>query len=219
MNSPVNYVDPMGTSIFNSALTNTNAAQQSYHSGAGSLSWDGSTGFDSAYQGMPAGSGGGTDWVSMAKEVAWGFVPGSGGIDIYDAFAAGSIGLGVFYIATELPILKPFKAVYNFLKRAGKKVERFTPDRVLPNTKHGDPIPDVDLPHSQLGRNASGNSSAREWMPKEGGGITATRRIDFTDHGTPDIHPNPHQHRLVPNNYNIAPRGGYSPAKAEPLEY
>ena len=95
----------------------------------------------------------------------------------------------------------------------------FSPDRKLPRTKHGDPIPDVDRPHTQLGRNASGEPAAREWMPGDNGNMTATRRIDFTDHGTPDIHPNPHQHPLTPNNPKLAPKGGYVPGKAIPLKY
>lgn len=58
-----------------------------------------------------------------------------------------------------------------------------------------------------------------EWMYDESGNLTATRRIDFTDHGTPDIHPYPHQHTLTPNNPSTAPKGGYQPSKAEPLVY
>lgn len=98
------------------------------------------------------------------------------------------------------------------------KSGHYTPDRRLPRTKHGDPIPDTDAPHSQLGRNRDGEPAAREWMPDEKGGITATRDIEFTDHGTPDIHPNPHQHTLTPNNPATAPMGGYQRAPAEPLE-
>jgi RHS repeat-associated protein len=57
------------------------------------------------------------------------------------------------------------------------KSGHYTPDRRLPRTKHGDPIPDTDAPHSQLGRNRDGEPAAREWMPDEKGGITATRDI------------------------------------------
>lgn len=95
----------------------------------------------------------------------------------------------------------------------------YTPDRQLPRTKHGDPIPDADTPHSQLGKNRDGEPAAREWVDDGNGGITANRDIEFTDHGTPEIHPNPHQHQLTPNNPDTAPRGGYKRGKAEDLEY
>jgi hypothetical protein len=31
-------------------------------------------------------------------------------------------------------------------------------------------------------------------------------------------HPNPHKHRLTPNNPQTAPRGGYTPGPPEPLQ-
>ena len=94
--------------------------------------------------------------------------------------------------------------------------------RQIPRTKHGDPIPDVDVPHTQLGQridNGITYDQAVEWMPKpDGSGIRATRRIDFSDHGFPADHPNPHQHILKPNNPKIDPKGGYTPGPPEPLQ-
>jgi hypothetical protein len=67
------------------------------------------------------------------------------------------------------------------------------PTRELPTTEHGVKIPDTDAAHSQLGTRSGRRGEyrqAREW--DENG--TEVRDIDFTDHGRPDKHANPHQH-------------------------
>jgi hypothetical protein len=79
-----------------------------------------------------------------------------------------------------------------------RKQDVFAPDRKLPMTKHGRPIPDTDAPHTQLGFNEGSKGSyvkAREF-DKDGNVI---RDIEFTDHGRPHNHTNPHQHRKMPN--------------------
>lgn len=48
-------------------------------------------------------------------------------------------------------------------------------------------------------------------------GVTATKDIDFSNHLTPKIHPNPHQHTLTPNNPTLAPKGGYYRGLAQPF--
>ncbi len=67
-----------------------------------------------------------------------------------------------------------------------------------------EPIPDVDRPHSQIGHVISKNANrtytqARVWDYDENGILTHVKDIDFTDHGRPAVHPNPHQHRYIPN--------------------
>jgi hypothetical protein len=93
----------------------------------------------------------------------------------------------------------------------------YTPDRTLPTDKQGVPIPDVNAPHSQLGRSKpkfGSEPQAREWDYGSNGQLQPQRDIDFTDHGFPDAHPHvPHQHALTPNNPTIAPKGGYSREK------
>jgi hypothetical protein len=96
-----------------------------------------------------------------------------------------------------------------------KSSDVYAPDRPLPNTGNGVPIPDINAPHTQLGAKASDRQpgvtypQAREF-DKDGKPV---RTIDFTDHGQPDIHPNPHQHRHEPNK-----TGGTPERKpAEPL--
>ena len=77
------------------------------------------------------------------------------------------------------------------------------------------PVPEADVPHTELGTKGSKKRpgetypQAREF-DKNGKPI---RDIDFTDHGTPNKHPNPHQHRREEN-----PTGGTRTREgAEPL--
>lgn len=98
----------------------------------------------------------------------------------------------------------------------------YVPDRPLPRTPHGDPIPDViDAPHTQLGTRGSGPNAygqARQWeFDPDTGNLVPTRDIDFTDHGFPAGHPNPHQHSLTPNSPAVAPRGGMIRGGPEPF--
>lgn len=78
----------------------------------------------------------------------------------------------------------------------------YAPDRPLPLDEDGKHVPDTDVPHTQLGtRNGEKGKypQAREF--DENG--RPVRDIDFTDHGRPDKHPFPHQHRWKEN-----PTGG-----------
>ncbi len=75
------------------------------------------------------------------------------------------------------------------------------PDRKSPRA-NGEPAPDVNHPHTQLGHKKGRNGTypqAREF--DENG--KPVRDIDFTDHGRPKGHSNPHQHPYNPN-----PTGG-----------
>lgn len=108
----------------------------------------------------------------------------------------------------------------NVAAGAKGKPGSYTPDRTLPTDKQGVPVPDSPDPHTQLGRSKPKYGSepqAREWDHGSNGKLQPKRDIDFTDHGTPDIHPNPHQHALTPNNPALAPKGGYQRGPQEPL--
>lgn len=123
--------------------------------------------------------------------------------------------LGLDALGAVIPFATGLGTTYK-----ASKSGRYIPDRVLPRSKHGDPLPDADLPHSQLGRSPKkyGNEpQAREWGYNDKGNLVPKRDIDFSDHNFPDIHPNPHQHTLTPNNPATAPRGGYRRGDPEPL--
>jgi Flp pilus assembly pilin Flp len=89
----------------------------------------------------------------------------------------------------------------------------YAPDRELPRDRHGNPVPDVDAPHTQLGTSRGRRGSYTTAREFDANG-QETRTIDFTDHGRPSEHPYPHQHRRLPNETGGTPqRGG-----AEPVE-
>ena len=98
------------------------------------------------------------------------------------------------------------------------KFGSYRPNRKLPRDKHGNNIPDTNVPHTQLGTKKGRNgdyTQAREWGYDSNGKLVPKRDIDFTDHGRPSNHPNPHQHRYIEN-----PTGGTMKRskKPEPLE-
>lgn len=99
-------------------------------------------------------------------------------------------------------------------KKKKKYPPTYFPDRPLPQTEHGVHIPDTDAPHTQLGTEEGRKGpypQAREF-DKDGQPI---RDGDFTDHGRPHNHPNPHQHKWNENQTG----GTKSRSKdAEPLE-
>ncbi|HKO59004.1 MAG TPA: RHS repeat-associated core domain-containing protein [Thermoanaerobaculia bacterium] len=74
----------------------------------------------------------------------------------------------------------------------------------LPRDAHGNEMPDpaaAGRPHTQLGSRTTPTkgeapySQVREWNGNAQGG----RRIDFSNHNEPAVHPNPHQHVIQPN--------------------
>jgi len=80
----------------------------------------------------------------------------------------------------------------------------YAPNRPLPRDEHGNPLPEPDAvgAHTQLGVRSGRNgpyTQAREF----GADNKPVKDVDFTDHGRPDIHENPHQHTYEPN-----PTGG-----------
>lgn len=82
----------------------------------------------------------------------------------------------------------------------------------LPATEDGVPIPEADVSHTEIGiREGSKGPYLQSREFDENG--NPVKEIDFTDHGTPNIHPNPHQHIRKDN-----PSGGTrSREDAEPL--
>ncbi|WP_198043672.1 RHS repeat-associated core domain-containing protein [Janthinobacterium sp. 1_2014MBL_MicDiv] len=95
----------------------------------------------------------------------------------------------------------------------------YRPARALPRDAHGNPMSDSVLPHTQLGtatsRRAGEYTQAREWGYDEKGNLVPIRDIDFTDHGRPQNHTNPHQHDYVPNPTGGTPQHGL----AKPMEW
>jgi RHS repeat-associated protein len=91
-----------------------------------------------------------------------------------------------------------------------KNTSVYAPDRGLPrddNTK--EPVPDTDVPHTQLGTKKGSKGAYPQAREFDAYG-KPVRDIDFTDHGRPQDHTNPHQHLYEPN-----PTGG-TPQRGDP---
>jgi hypothetical protein len=52
-------------------------------------------------------------------------------------------------------------------------------------------------PHTRLGKSSSSPNAHNQAAEFDGAG-KPIKEIDFTDHGAPGAHPNPHQHRINP---------------------
>jgi RHS repeat-associated protein len=70
----------------------------------------------------------------------------------------------------------------------------------LPRKPNGEPMPDPEAtgPHTQLGSNEGRNGSYNQAREFDANG-NPVRDVDFTDHGRPSNHPNPHQHKYQEN--------------------
>ncbi|MFM8899896.1 MAG: RHS repeat-associated core domain-containing protein [Burkholderiales bacterium] len=83
------------------------------------------------------------------------------------------------------------------------------PDRPLPRDKDGNPIPDPEAEgaHTQLGQKQGRKGKYDQAREFDANG-KPVRDIDFTDHGRPQNHPNPHQHDYLPNPTGGTPQHG-----------
>ena len=72
-------------------------------------------------------------------------------------------------------------------------------NRKLEHDQKGKPIIDIDAkgkPHTQMGMDKTDSYPKRRTIDEKG---RKTKDIDHTDHGKPQYHPNPHQHKYDPN--------------------
>lgn len=95
-------------------------------------------------------------------------------------------------------------------------VGSYSPDRPLPRDDNGLPKPDseaIGTKHSQLGTKQGRKGKYNQAREFDENG-KAVKDIDFTDHGRK--HPNPHQHRYIPNETGgTMKRGPYEPLKID----
>ncbi len=113
------------------------------------------------------------------------------------------------------------ETVFNWLMHQGKSARSttgppgssvapkkpFVPNRQLPKDKHGHKVPESDYPHTQLGTKTSKRTGetypqTREWGAKGDRGYdgqTPKKDTDWTNHGRPKNHSNPHDHPYNPD--------------------
>ncbi|WP_434702528.1 RHS repeat-associated core domain-containing protein [Pseudomonas sp. Z1-12] len=93
---------------------------------------------------------------------------------------------------------------YNSESTKGDREGSGFPDRELPRDRNGNPVrdPEAEGAHTQLGQKEGRRGKydqGREWDANG----RPVKDIDFTDHGRPKNHTNPHEHPYLPN-----PTGG-----------
>jgi hypothetical protein len=71
----------------------------------------------------------------------------------------------------------------------------YAPNRELPRYPSGRPKPESPYPHTQLGTRKGSYPQSREFDANG----RPVRDIDWTDHGKPDWHTDPHQHVYGPD--------------------
>lgn len=104
----------------------------------------------------------------------------------------------------------------DFAYNIAKNTDVYAPDRPLPLTDDGIPIPDTDAPHTQLGTKDSKRRGGKYPQAREfDGNGKPIKTIDFTDHEKPHNHPNPHEHSCDPNSTGGTPKRG----DPKPLEH
>jgi uncharacterized protein RhaS with RHS repeats len=143
--------------------------------------------------------------------------PGGAVVGAAVGIIVAAVGVAIYNEITEDsadPQPSP-EAVTDEASKGEAKPGQAFPDRALPRSEGGEPMadPEAEGAYTQLGRKEGRNGSypqAREF-DKDGKPV---RDIDFTDHGRPGNHTNPHQHP-----YRDNPTGGtrQRSRNAEPL--
>jgi RHS repeat-associated protein len=108
------------------------------------------------------------------------------------------------------------KGAANLMTGNGQRQEKpnnqgtYAPDRSLPRDKNGNPIPDKEAsgnPHTQLGtkKGSKGKYTQAREFDQNGKPV---KDVDFTDHGRPSEHTNPHEHTYKENKTGGTPSRG-----------
>lgn len=109
----------------------------------------------------------------------------------------------------------PSSTSYHNESSKGDREGSAFPDRELPRDRNGNPVrdPEAEGAHTQLGQKDGRRGKydqGREWDASG----NPVKDIDFTDHGRPGNHTNPHEHPYLPNPTGGTPQHG----PARPLQ-
>ena len=123
-------------------------------------------------------------------------------------------GTGALLIGHGLTMTTYHAQDIKFQNIAWKNTDVYAPDRPLPrDPRTKEPVPETDAPHTELGtkNGIKGKYPQAREFDVQGRPV---KDIDFTDHGRPQNHPNPHEHKWKPNSTGGTPQR--SP-EADPL--
>ncbi len=132
---------------------------------------------------------------------------------VVTAVAASYYGrkLGEMWREHHPPATPPAPTTHN---TTSTDAQRWFPRIPLPRAKDGTPKPTVPYPHTQVGTKEGRKKpypQSREWDYGKDGKVEPKKDIDWTDHGRPNEHPDPHEHEYKPNPTGGTPQRG--PAK------
>lgn len=231
VDNPIRFIDPDGmwpyplnigevvsfvTGAANAIVTNHHPTQAGRGMGRSTAtsqsSYDaGQTAGDivSVVMGVAETVAGGTTTVAAVGETV-----GTAGGAIPITVAQGALGVAI--AAEGFSTAK--NGVKGLLNSDSKKDQSsgYQPKESLPRKENGEPAPDPEStgPHTQIGTRQGRDGEYRQAREFDGDG-NPVRDIDFTDHGRPETHTNPHQHLWQQNETGGTPRRG----TPEPLEY
>ena len=135
---------------------------------------------------------------------------GAAAATVLSGGTAAPIALSVAVASTALAthgVSVGVKASSNLSDRmlnSSKRSDGYTPKAELPRNENGIPKPDPEASgaHTQLGTKEGRKGEYKQAREFDSKG-NPVKDIDFTDHGRPQNHSNPHQHEYKPN-----PTGG-----------
>jgi RHS repeat-associated protein len=202
-NNPIRLVDPNGEDWMDVVNGVANAVKSNFTQGIGR-----ETGNGDFRLGQRIGDG--LSMVMGTAEMLAGGAKTAGGAALCGTGAGCMVGAPAIVGGTAIAAHgagMAGTALANFMKSDSPdpQFEPYSPDRKLPTTRGGKPIPEANpdgspaAAHTQLGKKQSRNAEVGKYtkgreFDAQGNHV---RDVDFTNHGRGD-HPNPHQHRIDP---------------------